>query len=266
MDYYEVERNWRQLPSSDGVQESFLVQRNAEFLREVDIDIWQAFIKDLVPPGVSQLFFFDGEKIQELADDETGSTALAEAIKATFGINLVGYLINDIDNYVRKEEEKSLNVELIEERNRLEQQLIEKQDKITELSQKQRDLEASLSDVRKRLTKTREDFEREGGLFAEKRKEAEGKLGEIRGKLAQVEKNLKDELPQGLMPFAAVPQLCLELKAQLLLEDAYLKWQASSEQLECYVSDLIESISTPDYLIGVDSVESLNVCIVIWNQ
>jgi DNA sulfur modification protein DndD len=253
IDYYEVERNWRLHPSDGGIQESFLVQRNKEFLRDVDIDIWQAFIKDLVPSGVSQLFFFDGEKIQELADDETGSTALAEAIKATFGINLVGYLINDIENFVRKEEEKILSTELVEERDRLEKQISEKQDTVTSLSEKQRELEVSLIDLRKRLAKTREDFEREGGLFAEKRKEAEGKLGEIRGKLAQVEKNLKDEFPQGLMPFATIPRLCLELKEQLLLEEAYLKWQASAVQLEQYVSGLIQNISTPEFLSDTGS-------------
>jgi len=37
---------------------------------------WQDFISETIPPGVAGFFFFDGEKIQQLADDTSDREAL----------------------------------------------------------------------------------------------------------------------------------------------------------------------------------------------
>ena len=65
VDHYSVERSWRDRGKS--IVENLEVRRNGQIPSELNEDQWQDFLKELVPPGVSQLFFFDGEKIQELA-------------------------------------------------------------------------------------------------------------------------------------------------------------------------------------------------------
>jgi len=67
---YKVTRSWERR-NGNKVSEFLSVERNGKTLEEIEAENWQDFIRELIPPGVSQLFFFDGEKIQQLAEDTT---------------------------------------------------------------------------------------------------------------------------------------------------------------------------------------------------
>ena len=58
-------------------------------------DNWQQLVEELFPLEISQLFFFDAEKIRTLAETETGSKALEAAIKSLLGLDIVERLIAD---------------------------------------------------------------------------------------------------------------------------------------------------------------------------
>ena len=61
-DVYRVHRSWYK--NGKGIVEDLSVARNDKPLDDLVSEQWQAFLKDLIPPGLSGLFFFDGEKIQ----------------------------------------------------------------------------------------------------------------------------------------------------------------------------------------------------------
>jgi DNA sulfur modification protein DndD len=56
---------------------------------------WPQMVEELFPLEISQLFFFDAEKIRSLAEDETSSKALGAAIKSLLGLDIVERLITD---------------------------------------------------------------------------------------------------------------------------------------------------------------------------
>jgi DNA sulfur modification protein DndD len=64
---------------------------------------WAYYVEDLVPSGLAELFFFDGEKIMALAEEET-SDAMKKAIYDVFGVNLVDRLIQDMDRLIKRHE------------------------------------------------------------------------------------------------------------------------------------------------------------------
>ena len=49
------------------------------------------------------MFFFDGEKIQALAEDRGHNLALAQAIKSLLGLNIVEQLQTDLSIYRRRQ-------------------------------------------------------------------------------------------------------------------------------------------------------------------
>ena len=57
------------------------VTKNGEPLDDIDQENADEFLRDLIPPGVSQLYFFDGEKIQQLAEADEEDIALSDAIR-----------------------------------------------------------------------------------------------------------------------------------------------------------------------------------------
>lgn len=67
------------------VLETLTVEKNGLPLDDVEKDGWQDFIKEIIPLGLSQLFFFDGEKIQKMMSDD-GNEELKKSILGTCGV------------------------------------------------------------------------------------------------------------------------------------------------------------------------------------
>lgn len=95
---YCVRRDW------DGnglrVREKITVRKNGEdnaFLTEN----WPMFVENILPSALSSFFFFDGEKIAELAVEET-SGQMKESIKAMLGITVLDVLQSDVGKIISK--------------------------------------------------------------------------------------------------------------------------------------------------------------------
>lgn len=68
----------------------------------------QGFLNELIPVGVGDLFFFDGEKIATLAEDETGSI-LRIAMQRLLGLDVVSRLKGDLNTYIKNDQKNKLN-------------------------------------------------------------------------------------------------------------------------------------------------------------
>ena len=56
-------RLWKN--NDDSIDEKVLILRNNHELDEVESNNWEAFAASIVPERLSQLFFFDGEKLKQ---------------------------------------------------------------------------------------------------------------------------------------------------------------------------------------------------------
>ena len=50
---------------------------------------WQSFINELIPRGIAKLFFFDGEKIEALAEQDQSKYLIKQGIYDLLGINSI---------------------------------------------------------------------------------------------------------------------------------------------------------------------------------
>lgn len=89
---YEVHRRWAIRDKK--LRESLVVRKDGQRDRWLS-DNWNRVVEDLIPLGISQLFFFDAEKIRFLAEDEHSNEALGTAIKTLLGLDLAERLIAD---------------------------------------------------------------------------------------------------------------------------------------------------------------------------
>src|SRR5262249_38911633 len=97
---YRITRGWEDHGAK--VVEDFQIERDGHALDDVASEHWQDFIRDLIPIGVSQLFFFDGEKIQQLAEDSSDQGALVNAVKLLLGLDIVERLDVDLGIYLSR--------------------------------------------------------------------------------------------------------------------------------------------------------------------
>ena len=102
-DVYLVRREW---DSKNKVRtvENISVSKNGT-LSDFLTQNWTMYIENILPSALSNFFFFDGEKIAELAVDPTNAQ-LKESIRAMLGISILDTLENDIRRNVRKFQKK----------------------------------------------------------------------------------------------------------------------------------------------------------------
>ncbi len=101
---YTVKREWE----VDGkLSETLKIERDDELLKELSYEQCQGFLNELIPIGVSDLFFFDGEKIAELAEDNSGH-ALGAAIRKLLGLDVINRMRDDLSIYLREKNKAAL--------------------------------------------------------------------------------------------------------------------------------------------------------------
>lgn len=96
---YRAQRSWR---VSDGkVKESFQVLRDGA-VDELLSDHWYEYVEELLPARIAPLFFFDGEKVVDLADVRQAPALLRVAIQSLLGLDIVQQLRTDLGVLTRR--------------------------------------------------------------------------------------------------------------------------------------------------------------------
>lgn len=214
--HYRVLRHW----SCRGAKviEALSLEKDGSPVDAVPRDEWHSFLQELVPPGVSQLFFFDGEKIAEIASDDPDE-GLAEAVRGLLGIELVGRLRTDLGLYLARHNRRDGSdhaqrlEKIVRESGALDRQIAEKNEFVAELRSRTISQSRVAANIRQR-------FVAEGGDAASRRAAIEATRNEIREQIIRRESEMR-ELAGGVLPFAAAPKLVKRFSAALgTLDDA----------------------------------------------
>jgi len=104
-----VRRSWTAGATSDpksrDLTERLVVVRDGKCVSVQNQAIWQDFIRAAIPRGITQFFFFDGEKIQEIAADDHSEVRLKSSLEDALGIQYINRLGADI-GAIKHEERK----------------------------------------------------------------------------------------------------------------------------------------------------------------
>ena len=103
---YTVQRSWN--INVKNIKDVVKVQRNHIFDSFLTNN-WAMFVESILPSALSSFFFFDGEKIAELAVDSTNAQ-LKNSIRSMLGISVLDVLNNDIARNIKKTK-KTENIE-----------------------------------------------------------------------------------------------------------------------------------------------------------
>lgn len=215
---YRVTREWFR-KNQTSISETVTVRKNGEALHDVDPHHWQEFIEELLPPGVSELFFFDGEKVQLLADDDSDAATLASAVSSLLGVELLEKLDADLAIYQNRRLQRSGagkedDVDLLRQfTNELEKLNSNREIALFSLSQAQQELARIAND----LSETERELQRRGGNYAHNRGKLEERRRQINARVEHLESSLREHAT-GLLPAALAPNLLKQVIAQLEIE------------------------------------------------
>ena len=187
------------------VKESFEVYRGAT-LDSVASERWVEFVEEFMPAKMADLFFFDGEKIEALADPVTASDLLREGVHTLLGIDLVEDLKTSLLQVERKRKVDTVNTDEKAELVRIEAEHAELQRAIAERSQYRAGSQNTLDDLAKREAVATSAFKRSGGELVAKRDAMIERRDQLAARKAELEEELRT-LAASLLPLAVAAEL-----------------------------------------------------------
>jgi DNA sulfur modification protein DndD len=235
--HYSVERTWRDRGKS--IVENLEVRRNGKLPSDLDKDQWEDFLKELIPPGISQLFFFDGEKVQELATAIEDDESFEDSLFSLLGLDLVDRLDADLSIYrSRKLDESGLDG-ITEEINELREEKDENETRQEELKDKKEDKSDELAEIESKIDSKEADIAQEGGAYADKRDDLKERRVELNANIENVEEDIR-EIVTGAYPFALAPDLCRSVINRLKDESEKQETAAARERLDNELEDALQ--------------------------
>ena len=240
--HYFVQRGWEPRGGS-GVSEGIRVIRDGEPLDDVDSALWSDFVRSLVPPGVAQLFFFDGEKIKRLAEEETEALALGESIKALLGLDLVERLQADLDIFSARQARRTARKKTASRLRELDKELTKLLGELKNLEQDMRQLGDDHAKLEAKIMEVEERLVQSGEGLTFRREDLRQKEANLAAELAATEKSAHDLL-DGAAPFLLCPQNGVNLARQLELEGARCDWEVGSEHAHNVVRTIRARLTT----------------------
>lgn len=95
---YQVKRFWRSAGKT--IKEEMEVIHNG-ILDPVMTEQWYEYVNEFIPLSISGLFFFDGEKIEALADPDGSANLIKTGITSLLGLDIVDKLGTDLSALLR---------------------------------------------------------------------------------------------------------------------------------------------------------------------
>lgn len=226
---YRVRRAW-QIHNRRLVHE-VCIWENGKALDALAPDERETLLRELAPPGLISIFFFDGEKIDALAQDTGSNLLLAETVHALLGLNLIDQLQRDLDLFLAR---RNANItqngnhqeleRLLTQQSALEQRRAAVNVQATEM---QREIDA----VRQQIVRQEAQIAAEGGSYAQRRQQL---LQQRAHNVAQMDALHKQaiELAGGLLPFAIAPEMLRAVRRRLTLEQQHQEQQAMRQMIQ----------------------------------
>ncbi len=209
-----VKREWAS--SGKKLTESLSIEQDGERLGSFTFEQCQAFLSELIPLGVSELFFFDGEKIAELAEDESGD-ALKDALKKLVGLDLVAKLDSDLGIVVRQLSDSELPKSVMEIKKKLDIAISNseknKNEKLLEVDA----LRNQLINLTEKIDRAEEILRQKGGAWASTRHKDQELADQLVARKSALEGNIKRALG-GAYPLVLVPTALKNLRERLCAE------------------------------------------------
>ncbi|MFE6530133.1 DNA sulfur modification protein DndD [Streptomyces rochei] len=178
---------------------------------------WADHVEDILPLEVASLFFFDGEKIESLADPERAAAVIESAVQSLLGVSTVEQLRQDLLALQRRKRLSNEDQAVIDQIRRQEAEFEAAKQEVADKGQTRASAQSRVTYLRGQLEKKETAFERAGGRLFERQKELEKERETIAERLAAQRAELCS-LARGPLPLLMLPQQLASLRKQAVRE------------------------------------------------
>lgn len=160
--HISILRSWSKVGRK--VNTSLSVHKNG-ILDDYLSDNWEYYVEELVPFGIAKFFFFDNEKISQIADDDAFDK-IKESIKSVMGVTTIETLCTHVEK-IRKNRntsiKKSNNISLQNESKEITASIEECDTQMRNIHARRAAIVPELERINVQLKQTEQEFWKKGG-------------------------------------------------------------------------------------------------------
>ncbi|GAD80229.1 DNA sulfur modification protein DndD [Vibrio ezurae] len=244
---YKVIRSWKR-----GKKDNLCLEKDGLLIPELNYEQCQGFLNELIPTGIADLFFFDGEKIAELAEDESGSV-LRTAVRRLLGLDVIAKLKSDLNIFLKKQGSAALSQSLKAEMNALDEQRIGHERNAEKLRGEADIVDTQIELVSRDIVHLENKLSQNGGAWAKTREDEQQKVESLLREKVELEKQIRMEMETNL-PFSLAPKAMQRLQTQLKQEQKIKKKQSFGNELESFLETLCSKYPSFDTEIAQNAI------------
>ncbi|MFB6643139.1 DNA sulfur modification protein DndD [Streptomyces chartreusis] len=230
--YYKVTRRWH--TSGKSLREFLSVFLDDEYVgngangrprqpnlkySKVLSEGWADHVEDLLPLEVASLSFFDGEKIESLADPERASSVIESAVHSLLGVSTVQQLRTDLLALQRRQKLSDEEQHILDKVRAQEDELAAAKQELEEALQTRDDRKLELRAAERRLGSLEDKFADAGGGLFERRIDLEQQRQHVAEQLTELRSSLK-QLAAGPLPLLMMSSHLKEIRKQAKREQS----------------------------------------------
>jgi len=234
-------------PKPKDLTERLVVVKDGKRVTVQNKEIWQEYIRAAIPPGITQFFFFDGEKIQEIASDDHSEVRLQSSLEAALGIQYINRLASDIV-YIKQEERRGFvditdadlefkESELKREKSKLTKKRSERDEVRTEISV----FCTQQEDAKKRFEATFHQTPASKDVIRQNEK----KRIQLSNRLNQLESEIR-QLCESALPFSLAGKLFDDIRTQIEKERSTIHNEAIREHAGELAKKIVRVVEEPE--------------------
>lgn len=238
---YTVKRSWLIAKQPENTKDKLQVQCNGEADDFISSN-WDDFVNEFIPQSLSDLFFFDGEKIENLANPERSSELIQTGLESLLGLDLLTQLHNDLSVIENERKKANIDEKLIKKVSDCESEIGEHDIILRSLRNEVASLEQSISELNVQINKARQNVRRSGAHLIDERDSLKFELGAI-------DRQLKDNLQRrvkldaGAGPLGLIPDLLNDTQEQMKLETDAKQAKAIDDSIAEYEAQMLAILS-----------------------
>jgi DNA sulfur modification protein DndD len=245
-----IRREWR--ISGKEISEEVHIKENERELKQFEDEIEKAqFIQTIVPSGIAQFFFFDGEKIQYMADDNDYEDVLTSSIRDILNINIYQQLVEDLISYEQGLKRSQVDAKQ-SDITKIEGAIESANEEILDIESKLDHTQVKMSNLQVEIKSIKNWLRNQGIGSIGKRANIQEELDELKQKRESVRDDVISYLDNEF-PFALLYSLLIETDVQLKKEEEYNQAKHLSRQNNENFYELVESLNSEKIIPNLTS-------------
>lgn len=238
-----LRREW--IFEDSGIKEDFNILRDGIPLEIVSQEYWEDYITRMIPPYITDYFFFDGERMNELTEGDNAENILRESARDLIGLKLYETLIKDLTSLESKIKRKSIqNDNTKKEITDLDDELSQLNEEFDELSGNIIKNQILINEAEIQLEVLNEEIQRKAGVLAKERDKLNSDLKSGKERLLKLNNEIIkicDYVPfvmAGELTKRTLDKLISEKKAKELVANKHLIENVNS-RINSNISDVL---------------------------